>query len=84
MLNFVNWRSVNATYCTLCWLAVLGLALFIFVRITPQASCSRHCVAPRVEMARPGPAPCYSHAGVRAGASRRHLLSGAQLQVHCA
>jgi hypothetical protein len=53
MLNFVNWRSVNATYCTLCWLVALGLALFIIARSTADVPCPRHCVPPqRVSTAR--------------------------------
>lgn len=50
MLNLVNWRSVNRTYCTLCWLVALGLALFIFAHSAPDTSCARHC-APRAAAA---------------------------------
>jgi hypothetical protein len=55
MLNLVNWRSVNAIYCTLCWLVAIGLALFILARTVPDTRCAKHCAA------------CAQHCGARQG-----------------
>ena len=48
VLQFVNWRAVNALFCGLMWLIALMLVLAIIVSRLPSTPPSHHAAAAAV------------------------------------
>jgi hypothetical protein len=42
MLQFVNWRSVNAAFCAIMWMVAFVLAVVIVVHGLPSAPSVHH------------------------------------------
>jgi len=41
-LGFVNWRTVNAQFCLLMWVAAAVLAFIILMHVAPAPSADSH------------------------------------------